>query len=220
MNLTFPQNYEFNRPAGPAQFVRALLLVGVGVVALSNNLGRFVSLPEGSIVPRIVFFIGVFIVGSGVLAVLLLLLAMRVYKSITIEVDETGLTYIRPNKPKQNVKWAEVEFYETDAGGLINLKVLMTSNTTGVGSYSDSSSDLFGCLFGLVFGLYFLVLESLVGTSSWTVTFKMKSKRRVKVFGYGFQMDELVEKVIPHFLPDKKKQMVEEQTAEETETDE
>ena len=223
MNLTFPHRYEFSRPAGPAQFVRALLilLAGVGVVVLSNNLSRFVSLPEGSIVPRIVFFVGVFIAVSGVLAVLLLLVATRVYKTIIIEVNETGLTYIRPNKPKQNVKWADVEFYETDVGGLINLSVLMTANTTGISSTSyDAGNEFFGCLFGLVFGLYFLILESLVGTSSWTVIFKMKSKRRVKVFGYGFQMDDIVEKVLPHFLPDKKKQLVEQPTAEADETEE
>jgi hypothetical protein len=223
MNLTFPHQYDFNRPAGPAQFLRALLilLVGVGVVVLSNNLSRFISLPEGSIVPRIVLYVGVFIVVSGVLAILLLLLAMRAYKTITIEVNETGLTYIRPNKPKQNVKWAEVETYETDVGGLINLSVLMTANTTSIGSTSyDAGNEFFGCLFGLVFGLYFLILESLVGTSSWTVMFKMKSKRRVKVFGYGFQMDEIVEKTLPHFLPDKKKQMVEQETVKESEMDE
>ena len=211
MNLTFPRQYEFNRPAGPAQFVRTMImiLVGIGVVVLSNNLGRFVSLPEVTVMPRIAFFIGVFIVVSGVLALLLLLLAMRAYKSITIDVNETGLTYSRPEKPRQNIKWVEVESYETDVGGLINLDVLMSMSSTGTGSNYDASTDLFGCLFGLVGGLYFLLLESLIGTSSWTVTFKMKSKRRVKVFAYGFQMDEIVEKVLPHFLPDKKKQMVE-----------
>ena len=211
MNLTLPHRYEFTRPAGPAQFVRALLMVltGVAVIFLSFNLDRFLNLPAASPIPRIVFFIGVFIAVSGVLAVLLLLLALRVYKSIAIDITEVGLTYIRPEKPKQNVKWAEVESYETDVGGLIKLSILMTANTTGLGSTNyDPGSELFGCLFGMVFGLYFLVLESLIGTSSWTVTFKMKSKRRVRVFGYGFQMDELVEKVIPHFLPDKKKQQV------------
>ncbi|MEZ4670378.1 MAG: hypothetical protein R3E39_20925 [Anaerolineae bacterium] len=218
MSLSLPQRYEFSRPAGPAQFVRALLMIviGAGVVILSFNLDRFVTLPSSSPVPRIVLIIGLFIAISGVLAILLLLLALAVYKSITIEVTETGLTYIRPNKPKQNVKWSEVEFYETDVGGLINLSILMTANNTGIGhSNYDAGSDMFGCLFGLVFGLYFLILESLIGTSSWTVTFKMKSKRRVRVFGYGFQMDELVQKVIPHFLPDKKKQAVEAQSTEE-----
>ncbi len=209
MKLSFPHQYEFGRPAGPAQFLRALLIIalGAGMIWLSQNLSRFISLPESSAVPRIVLYVGIFIAVSGGLAVLLLLLALAVYRNPSvIEVDETGLTYQRSGKPKQSVKWADVESYDPEVGGLINLSLLMTPSNTGLShSGSDASNDLFGCVFGLVFGLYLLILESLIGTGSWTVRFKMKSRRGMTIFGYGPQMDEIVQKVIPHFLPDKRK---------------
>lgn len=209
MSLSFPQRYEFARPAGPPQFLRALLMIaaGAGVIWLSQNLSRFISLSESSIVPRIIFWVGIFIAVSGVLAVLLLLLALVAYRNpSTIEVNETGLTYERPGRPKQSVKWVDVEWYDPEVGGLINLDLLMTPSNTGLShSNYDAGSDLFGCVFGLVFGLYFLILESLIGTGSWTVRFKMKSRRGAKIFGYGPQMDDVVQRVIPHFLLGKRK---------------
>lgn len=224
MSLSFPQRYEFARPAGPSQFLRALLMIaaGAGVIWLSQNLSRFISLAESSIVPRIVFWVGIFIAVSGIFAFLILLLALVAYRNpSTIEVKETGLTYERPGRPKQAVKWADVEFYDPEVGGLINLDLLMTPSNSGLSySGSDSSSDLFGCVFGLVFGLYFLILESLIGTGSWTVRFKLKSRRGVKIFGYGPQMDEIVQKVIPHFLPDKRKaEVVQAEQSDESEVE-
>jgi hypothetical protein len=160
------------------------------------------------VVPRIVFYVGIFIAVSGVLAVLLLVLATAIYRNPSIiEVDATSLTYQRAGKPKQSVKWADVEWYDPDVGGLINLSLLMAPSNNSSMSHSnyDASSDMLGCVFGLVFGLYFLILESLIGTGSWTVRFKLKSRRGVTIFGYGPQMDEIVQKIIPHFLPHKRK---------------
>lgn len=216
MSVQLPKQYRFERAAGVSQFVRAGILVAVGlaVIWLSSNLWRWVSLPEVSVVPRIVFFVGVFIAVSGVICIPLLLIALRVYKPMVIEVDEMGLRCTREGKAAQNVKWADVVWYEPDVGGLISFEALYANwGNSSMSSHSnyDAGSELFGCLIGIVLGLYFLVLETFIGTGSWRVQFKMKSKRSVNVFGYGYAMDELVQQVLPQVLPNKRKAVAAEQ---------
>lgn len=209
MQVQLPKRFEFNRPAGAAQFLRALLLIVIGgaLAAAALNLDRFVSLPPGSALPRIILIIALVVALSGLIALPLLLAAQRVYKPMVIEVDAKGLRYLREGRAAQNVRWDEVAAYEQEVGGLINLNDLFTMNSSSIGSHSnyDAGGEAFGCLFGLVFGLYFLVLESIIGTGSWKVKFRMESKRAVHIFGYGAQMDELVQKILPQALPGKLK---------------
>lgn len=200
------QRFEFHQAVSPLQIVRAfiILLAGAGIITLSLNLDRFApSLATGT-VERIMFGLGVFIGVSGVVGLLLLLLARWAYrKGQTIEVDDTGLVYLRVGQDKRTVQWEKVQSYKAEVGGLVNLDVLMSGNSANLGSRYDGEAELFGCLFGLVFGLYFLLLESLIGTSSWTVRFKMTNRRSVTIFGYGSPMDELVQTVLPRYLPGK-----------------
>ncbi len=200
------QRFEFHQAVYPSQVARAfvILLAGAGIIVLSLNLDRLAPPLATNTVERIVFALGIFIGVSGIAGLLLLLLARWVYrKGQAIEVDDTGLVYVREGQDKRTVQWEKVESYKAEVGGLVNLDILMSGNTTGIGSHRDGGSELFGCVFGLVFGLYFLLLESLIGTSSCTVRFKMTSRRTVTIFGYGSPMDELVQTVLPRYLPGK-----------------
>ncbi len=82
----------------------------------------------------------------------------------------------------------------------------MTPTSTTHSSSSSAGDEAFGCIFGLVFGLYFILLEYFIGGSAQTVKFKLKAKRGLSVRGSGYEMDELIEKILPHFLPEKRVQ--------------
>ncbi|MBZ0282654.1 MAG: hypothetical protein K8L97_18075 [Anaerolineae bacterium] len=198
---TFPRHYTIDRRTRIPQFIRAglVLLVGVGIfIGLSRT-----SLDANLL--TILRWIAGGIAFSGLLAILLLTIAAMREKGQVITVDETGLTVERPGKNKQSLKWADVTHYEVeDAGSLTGIW------DSGYGSSSSTAGQgaddlIFGCLIGIILNVYLLVLEFFVRGAAWKVKFKLKTKRSLNVSGYGAGIDELVEKVLPHFLPDKRK---------------
>ncbi len=175
------------------------MVVGVGIfIGLSRT-----SLDANLL--SILRWIGGGIAFSGLLAILLLTIAAMREKGQVITVDETGLTVERPGKNKQSLKWADVTHYEVeDAGsftGIWDGGYGSSSSTTGQGA----DDLIFGCLIGIILNAYLLLLEFFVRGAAWKVKFKLKTRRTMNVTGYGAGMDELVEKVLPHFLPDKRK---------------
>lgn len=199
--LSFPRQYAIDRRTRIPQFIRAGLVVVVGV-------GIFIGLSRTSLEGNLLIilrWIAGGIAFSGLLAIVLLTIAAMREKGQVITVDETGLMVERPGKNKQSLKWADVTHYEVeDAGSLTGIwdsGYGSSSSTTGQGA----DDLIFGCLIGIILNLYLLLLEFFVRGAAWKVKFKLKTRRTMNVTGYGAGMDELVEKVLPHFLPDKRK---------------
>jgi len=199
--LSFPRQYTIDRRTRIPQFIRAGLVVVVGV-------GIFIGLSRTSLEGNLLIilrWIAGGIAFSGLMAIVLLTIAVMREKGQAITVDETGLTVERPGKNKQSLKWADVTHYEVeDAGSLTGIwdsGYGSSSSTTGQGA----DDLIFGCLIGIILNVYLLVLEFFVRGAAWKVKFKLKTRRTMNVTGYGAGMDELVEKVLPHFLPDKRK---------------
>ncbi len=203
ITLSFPRQYMIDRRTRIPQFIRAglVLLVGVGI---------FIGLSRASLdanLLTILRWIAGGIVFSGLLAILLLTIAATREKGQVITVDETGLTVERPGKNKQSLKWADVTHYEVEDAGSFTGFLDWTNSSSNTSTTSGQGADdlIFGCLIGIILNVYLLVLEFFVRGAAWKVKFKLKTKRSMNVFGYGAGMDELVEKVLPHFLPDKRK---------------
>lgn len=198
---SFPRQYTIDRRTRIPQFIRAGLVVVVGV-------GIFIGLSRTSLEGNLLIilrWIAGGIAFSGLLAIVLLTIAATREKGQVITVDETGLMVERPGKNKQSLKWADVTHYEVeDAGSLTGIwdsGYGSSSSTTGQGA----DDLIFGCLIGIILNVYLLLLEFFVRGAAWKVKFKLKTRRTMNVTGYGAGMDELVEKVLPHFLPDKRK---------------
>jgi hypothetical protein len=61
-----------------------------------------------------------------------------------------------------------------------------------------------GCLLGLSINAYFVALGQLIAGQMYDVRFNLAEKQFLSVKGFGQPMDELIQKVLPQFLPDKK----------------
>jgi hypothetical protein len=199
-----PQRFEFSRSTRVSQFVRAALVIVVGAAVFfaATNLDRFINLPENSPIVNIVRCMGGFVAVSGLIAIVILLVMLRSDTGQVIEVDDVGLTVNREGKKlsSRSLKWADVTAYEV----IDNTSFLDLTSSTPYTSSQDT--DLTGCLIGFVLELYVGLLQLFIGGSSTTIRFKLKSKRNMKVSGYGAPMDALIEKALPHYLPDKREQ--------------
>ena len=194
----FPRHFEFTRASRIGQFIRAIIITLVGVALI-----YFRSSLSNSTIQTILLSLGGFIAVSGVIALLILVVITLTDKKQTVEVDDTGLTYTKIGRVPytRTFKWSDVSAYELDTEApAINLGSLMDSPT---GSHSDSSIS--GCLFSLTLGLYVLLLQILIGGISWKVKFRLKGKKSLSFRAPGGQMNVLVDQVLPHYLPGKRK---------------
>jgi hypothetical protein len=199
--MTNSRRFEFKRASRLPQILRAFIIVLVGA-AVIIGLPRL-SLQLNSGLQNIIVALGGCVAVSGIIAVLLLLFVTIRNAGHAIEVDENGLTLYREGKDNQSLKWADVSFYEAQESESF-FDIESFTNTDSMPS-SSTSDPLGGCIFGLILGLYLIVLDWFIQGSSWRVKFKLKSRRVMSITGYGTQMDELVEQILPRFLPDKRK---------------
>ena len=203
----FPRRFEFTRGSRIWQFIRAIIVVLVGVALI-----YFRTSLANPTIQTILLYLGGFIAVSGGIALLLLLFITLTDKKQTVEVDDTGLTYTREGRVPytRTFKWADVSSYELDTEApLIDLGAL-DSPTSARGD-----SDLFGCFFSLTIGLYVLLLQAFIGGISWKVKFRLKGKKSLAFSAPGGQMNVLVDHVLPHYLPGKRKEP-KDQTAADT----
>jgi hypothetical protein len=201
MSASFSRRFEFKRASRLPQIIRAFIIIVVGAAV-------FVILPRLSLqlsdgLQNVILALGGCVVVSGIIAIALLLFATFRSAGHAIEVDENGLMVYREGKDNQSLKWADVTFYEAQESESFFDPASLT-NTDSMPA-SSSSDPLSGCIVGLVLGLYLIVLDWFIRGSVWHVKFKLKSRRVVNISGYGAQMDELVEQILPRFLPDKRK---------------
>jgi hypothetical protein len=193
------RRFDFTRGARLWQFVRALVLTLAGIALVYF---RF-SLTSNDTIRAILLFLGGFVAVTGVIAPLVLVVLALNDKNQIVEVDETGFTYRKGEKTTQvrTVKWSDVTAYELDTDApIIDLGSWMDSPS---GSRGDT--DLFGCLFMFLLGLYILVLQVFIGGLAWKVTFRLKGRKSLSFSAPGKQMNALVEQVLPHYLPGKRK---------------
>ena len=201
MTTTFSRRFEFTRASRLPQIIRAFIIVFVGAAIMIALPRLSLQLSDG--LQNIILALGSCVAVSGVIAVVLLLFMTIRNAGHVIEVHENGLTVYREGKDNQSLKWADVSFYEAQESESFFDPASLT-NTDSMPA-SSTSDPLGGCIFGLILGLYMIVLDWFIRGSVWRVKFKLKSRRVVNITGYGAQMDELVEQILPRFLPDKRK---------------
>ncbi len=201
MSIPFSRRFEFKRISRLPQIIRAFIIVLVGAAVIIAVPRVLVSLNSG--LQNIALALGGCVAVSGIIAVALLLFATIRSAGHIIEVDETGLNVQREGKDTQSLKWADVSFYEAqESDSFFDIESFTNTDST---PSSCTSDPLGGCIFGLILGLYLIVLDWFIRGSIWRVKFKLKSRRVLNINGYGAQMDELVEQILPRFLPDKRK---------------
>lgn len=201
MSVSFSRRFEFTRASRLPQIIRAFIIVLVGAAVMIALPRLPLQLSDG--LQNIILALGGCVAVSGVIAVFLLLFMTIRNAGHVIEVDDSGLTIYREGKDHQSLKWADVNFYEAqESESFFDPASLTNTDSTPSSSTSDPLS---GCIVGLILGLYLIVLDWFIQGSSWRVKFKLKSRRVVNVTGYGAQMDELIEQLLPRFLPDKRK---------------
>jgi hypothetical protein len=209
--LDFPRRFEFTHTSRIGQFIRAMLVTLVGAALI-----YFRSSLSNSTIQTILLYLGGFIAVSGLIALLILVVLALTDKKQTVEVDDTSLTYTKIGRVPytRTFKWSDVSNYELDTEApIIDLGSWMDSPT---GSQSDSSIS--GCLFSLTLGLYILLLQILIGGVSWKVKFRLKGKKSLSFSAPGGQMNVLVDQVLPHYLPGKRKEAKEKQPKKKSET--
>jgi len=201
MSISFSRRFEFTRASRLPQMIRAFIIVLVGAAVMIALPRLPLQLSDG--LQNIILALGGCVAVSGIIAVGFLLFATIRNAGHAIEVDDSGLTLYREGKDNQSLKWADVNFYEAQESESFFDPASLT-NTDATPS-SSTSDPLSGCIVGLVLGLYLIVLDWFIRGSVWHIKFKLKSRRVVNISGYGAQMDELVEQILPRFLPDKRK---------------
>jgi hypothetical protein len=201
MSISFSRRFEFKRASRLPQIIRAFIIVLLGAAVIIAVPRVLASLNSG--LQNIVLALGGCVAMSGIIAVALLVFAIIRSPGHVIEVDETGLNVQREGKDTQSLKWADVSFYEAqESDSFFDIESFTSTDSTPSSSTSD---PLGGCIFGLILGLYLIVLDWFIRGSIWRVKFKLKSRRVLNITGYGAQMDELVEQILPRYLPDKRK---------------
>jgi hypothetical protein len=199
---SLPQRFEFNRSTRVSQFIRAILVIVIGAAFFlaAFNLDRFISLPQNSPVGTVLKCIGGFVAVSGLVAFVILIVMLRSDTGQVIEVDDVSLTVHREgNKPSsRSLKWADVIAYEV----IDNTTFLDLTSQTPYTTSQDT--DLTGCLMGFILQFYVGLLQLFIGGSSTTIRFKLKAKRNMKVSGYGAPMDDLIDKTLSQYLPNKR----------------
>lgn len=201
MSVSFSRRFEFTRASRLPQIIRAFIIVVVGAAVIIALPHIPLQLSDG--LQNIILALGGCVAVSGLIAVVLLLFVTIRQAGHAIEIDENGLTVYREGKDNQSLKWADVSFYEAQESESFFDFDSFTDTSTGTSH--PNSDPLGGCIFGLVLGLYLIVLDWFIRGSVWRVKFKLKSRRVVNITGYGAQMDELIEQILPRFLPDKRK---------------
>ncbi|GAB1421690.1 hypothetical protein MASR2M15_18720 [Anaerolineales bacterium] len=197
MKLTSPTVLIFNSKSRLPQFLRALVVVAVGGILMLVISRLDLQPAPGALLGMIAGFIAL----SGLLAGILLLLAMRHDQALTIEVDEAGFMIKRPDKKDQRVLWEDVQFYTIEhSADIFNID----SFFGGARPSQSIDEGIFGCLFGLSLGLYLLLLEAFIGGATREVHLKAKTRAYVKVKGSGDAMNTFIDTVLPTYLPDKK----------------
>lgn len=199
--MTFPHQYQFKRSTRIMQFVRAFIVIAVGVGLVAAR-GYF-NLSDNALPERILLYLGIFVAASGVIAVIILIFKLIFYKPQSATADENGLVYERQGANKQTLQWADVSWYEVDYGGEGGFDWLMTSSSSS--SNQSGDAEILGCFLGIVLSLYSMLLQAFIGGTTSKVKFKLKTRRTMSVSGTGSEMDELIE-LLPRFLPDKRKQ--------------
>lgn len=200
MKQAVPSQYIFSRRLRIPQFIRALLVIGVGALLLvfSANLQSMVDNPW----KRIALFMSAFILISGILGLLFVSVATFFHKQQIIEVTQDGLKVSRPDKNgkpySQSLRWDNVTSYSKEAGGISGLW-----NWTPTPHSRVDGDDLFGCFVGIVVNFYIILLEFFITGFSWRVTFKQSGRRVMSISGFGKPMDDLVDHVLPYFLANK-----------------
>jgi hypothetical protein len=191
----FPARYVISRSLRIPHFVRALLMTGAGALLL-----LIAEVPQLESWKTLIWVIGIVAAFSGGCALIGVVFALLFHKEQVIEVDRQGLEVSYADGKRQMLFWDDVVSYEVRSKGAVGMGDMATT-AEGDGGIVGM---LFGCLIALLINLYMVGLGRIVAGQKYDVRFNLSEKRILSISGFGQPMDELIQKVLPQFLADKK----------------
>lgn len=190
----FPIRYVFSRSLHIPHFIRALGMTAFGLLLL-----LVAQIPQVGDCMSVFGLIGIVVAFSGGCALIGVCFVVLFHKEQVIEVDTQGLEVTRADGTRQMLFWDDVVSYEVRSKGAVGM-----GDMSDTGDSSSIIGTLIGCLLALLINFYVVVLARIVAGQTHEVRFNLREKRILSVSGFGQPMNELLESVLPQFLPDKK----------------